>query len=571
MKITVLNGNSELNIKSFQEQNLLAVLQDNNIFVSNLCNGNGTCGKCKIKVISGNLPITETDRRILSEEELERGIRLACKIKIDKEFGYNSDDEIVLEVLENMEDDIVVENVPFLKSNEETEGVEEGNENRDAVGKNYFIAIDIGTTTIAMALVDYTTGKVCDTYASVNHQRKFGADVISRIVAANEGKSRELKQIIEEDLWSGIYYFMDKIGGFKVDKLESIEKDATEGSKQEVINNLVSGIVVAGNTTMIHLLMGYSCEHLGKYPFISDYLEEAEHKLRDCIGIGQQKCANWMYDIPVLLMPGISAFVGGDIVAGLCACPGFQGKELSLFLDLGTNGEMVLGNKDRMLATSVAAGPAFEGGNISCGTASIPGSISRAKIYNKKSIIGTIDKKMPPIGICGSGLISVVAQLLQGKIIDFHGNLLHLFRKEGFPLWTFSDGHKLVLSQEDIRQFQMAKSAVRSGIEILMQEYGCQTEDVREVYLAGGFGTNLLEEDVITSGILPQEWRGNIRFLGNTALQGAVKVGNDKFRNTGNKHIRDAKQADILKKVSSITLADKKEFQEIYMNNLDFL
>ena len=127
MKITVLNGNSELNIKSFQEQNLLAVLQDNNIFVSNLCNGNGTCGKCKIKVISGNLPITEKDRKILSEEELERGIRLACKIKIDKEFGYNSDDEIVLEVLENMEDDIVVENVPFLKSNEETEGVEEGN------------------------------------------------------------------------------------------------------------------------------------------------------------------------------------------------------------------------------------------------------------------------------------------------------------------------------------------------------------------------------------------------------------------------------------------------------------
>lgn len=538
MKLTVLSENNELDIDFLQEKNLLAILQDNNAFVSNSCNGNGTCGKCKVKVVSGKLPVTEADRRIVSEEELEQGIRLACKAIIDE----NSEEKICIELIGSIEEKIIVETVAHraINSNKKV--------TLNSKNQNYFIAIDIGTTTIAMALVDCTTGEVCDTYASVNHQRKYGADVISRIMAANEGKGRELKQIIEEDLWRGIYYLQEKI--------------AKSG---------ILGIVIAGNTTMHHLLMGYSCESLGKYPFTSEYLEGAEYKLKECIGFGQKQSAEWVYDIPVLLMPGISPFVGSDIAAGLRSCPGFKSEDLNLFLDLGTNGEMVLGNKNRMLATSVAAGPAFEGGNISCGTASIPGSISRVKISNRKAIIGTIDKKMPPIGICGSGLISVVAQLLQEKLLDFHGNLLYPFEKEGFPLWTFLDGHRLTLSQRDVRQFQMAKSAVRSGIEILMQEYGCQTEDIQEVYLAGGFGTNLLEEDVIISGILPEEWKGKIRFLGNTALQGAVKVGNDKFRNTGNKHIRDAKQADILKKVSSITLADKKEFQEIYMNNLDFL
>lgn len=552
MKLTVLSENNELDIDFLQEKNLLAILQDNNAFVSNSCNGNGTCGKCKVKVVTGKLPVTEADRRIVSEEELEQGIRLACKAIIDE----NSEEKICIELIGSTEENIIIETVEHntINSNEKV--------TLNSKNQNYFIAIDIGTTTIAMALVDCTTGEVCDTYASVNHQRKYGTDVISRIMVANEGKGRELKQIIEEDFWRGIFCFLDKLGNASKTKKNSWEKDAEKN---------ISGIVIAGNTTMIHLLMGYSCESLGKYPFTSEYLEGAEYKLKECIGFGQKQSAEWVYDIPVLLMPGISAFVGSDITAGLRACPGFKSEDLNLFLDLGTNGEMVLGNKNRMLATSVAAGPAFEGGNISCGTASIPGSISRVKISNRKAIIGTIDKKMPPIGICGSGLISVVAQLLQEKLLDFHGNLLYPFEKEGFPLWTFPDGHRLTLSQRDVRQFQMAKSAVRSGIEILMQEYGCQTEDIQEVYLAGGFGTNLLEEDVIISGILPEEWKGKIRFLGNTALQGAVKVGNDKFRNTGNKHIRDAKQADILKKVSSITLADKKEFQEIYMNNLDFL
>ncbi len=538
MKLTVLSENNELDIDFLQEKNLLAILQDNNAFVSNSCNGNGTCGKCKVKVVSGKLPVTEADRRIVSEEELEQGIRLACKAIIDE----NSEEKICIELIGSIEEKIIVETVAHraINSNKKV--------TLNSKNQNYFIAIDIGTTTIAMALVDCTTGEVCDTYASVNHQRKYGADVISRIMAANEGKGRELKQIIEEDLWRGIYYLQEKI--------------AKSG---------ILGIVIAGNTTMHHLLMGYSCESLGKYPFTSEYLEGAEYKLKESIGFGQKQSAEWVYDIPVLLMPGISAFVGGDIVAGLCVCPGFGSEELSLFLDLGTNGEMVLGNKNRMLATSVAAGPAFEGGNISCGTASIPGSISRVKISNRKAIIGTIDKKMPPIGICGSGLISAVAQLLQEKLLDFHGNLIQPFQKEGFPLWTFSDGHKMTLSQGDIRQFQMAKSAVRSGIEILMREYGCQAEDIQAVYLAGGFGTGLLEEDVIATGILPKEWRGKIQFLGNTSLKGAIEIGKSKYGNTESAISEEEKMTDIIEKVSSVSLANKEEFHQIYIENMEFV
>ena len=413
-----------------------------------------------------------------------------------------------------------------------------------------------------MALVDISTGEVCDTYVSVNHQRVYGEDVLSRIVAANEGKGDRLKDCIEKDLWKGIYYFLDKYNCVE-------KKDAWV---EEQVGICISGIVIAGNTTMMHLLMGYSCESLGKYPFVSKYLEEKELFLHECIGVGFKSVPQEVYDIPVLLMPGISAFVGSDIVAGMLACPGFDGKEISYFLDLGTNGEMVLGNRDNMIATSVAAGPAFEGGNIICGTASVPGSICRIKISNRKPVIGTIGKKIPPVGICGSGLISVIAQLRKEKIIDFQGSLQQPFQKEGFSLWTFSDGEKLALYQEDIRQFQMAKSAVRSGIEILRQEYGCQLENVKNVYVSGGFGTNLAIEDIIGSGLLPREWEGKITFLGNTSLLGSIEVGIMRYGTKGKESVSfEVKLRRVLEKMKTVSLAKDEEFKRLYIENIDFV
>ena len=550
----VLNHGKKIEIEVKKEEksaNLLQLLQDNGIYISNSCRGNGSCGKCKVRIKNSGMAVTESEGKELSKYDVEQGIRLACKIQMADVLEIDGACQFAVEILENLEDNIVVESVKKKDIN---------NNKNDKI-KNYFLAIDIGTTTIAMALVDVYTGEVCDTYASINHQRAFGADVINRIVAANEGKGDKLKESIEEDLWKGIYYFLDNY-------ICAENKDALES---EQVSTCLSGFVIAGNTTMMHLLMGHSCESLGKYPFESEYLEQRELVLRECIGNGLRNVSQWVYDIPVLLMPGISVFVGSDILAGILACPGFENDEVNYFLDLGTNGEMVLGNQNHMLATSVAAGPAFEGGNITCGTASIPGSISRVKISNRKPVIGTIGKIMPPVGLCGSGLISAIAEFLKERIIDVQGNLQHPFQKDGFSLWTFSSGEKISLYQKDVRQFQMAKSAVRSGIEILRQEYGCQLEDVKKVYVAGGFGTNLTVEDIIYSGLLPEEWKEKIEFLGNTSLLGCIKAGMMRY---GTKEEESCclkeKQKHVLNHVKTISLANNEEFQQIYINNLNF-
>ena len=558
----ILNHGKKIEIevnKKNRQDNLMQLLQDNNIYLSNSCHGNGTCGKCKVRIKNFNLAITEREEKILSKYELEQGIRLACKIRIEDVLKIDAHNEVIVEILETQEESIVVESVD-VKGNidriNKSEAV--GRFKRDIYPNKdtYFIAIDIGTTTIAMALVDSLTGDVCETYTSINHQRRYGSDVISRVVAANEGKGQELKQIIEEDLWSGIYYFMNKLDDFE----NPIDDE----------RRYLSGIVIAGNTTMMHLLMGYSCESLGKAPFISEHLEEKIVSLKECLGYGKRKVPQWIHNVPTILLPGISVFVGSDIFAGLLVCQGFKSEEVSLFLDLGTNGEMVLGNKNRMLSASVAAGPAFEGGNIACGIASVPGSINKVKIKNKKAVVGTINKQMPPLGVCGSGLISLIAQLIREKIINVHGNLCFPFCKDGFPLWIFETGEKIALYQEDVRQFQMAKSAIRSGIEIMMNEYNCQKHEIKYVYLAGGFGNALSKEDVVVTGMLPEEWLEKIEMVGNTALLGAIESGKLMFsKNKSESHYGELIK-DVLGKMNTISLVNNEEFQRLYIDNMEF-
>lgn len=567
MRIKVLSKNREVYIESCrredygQEKNLLEILRENSVSIPNFCHGNGTCGKCKVRVRKGYLPVTEADRRKLSDQELQQGIRLACKVcKLETE-------ELWIEILDESEEDIAVEGIDKQTNENDCKNFYQRNGNEESKDKrtvreksgeaNHFIAIDIGTTTIAMALVNTETGKVCDIYTSLNHQRKYGADVISRIKAANEGKLEELKRLIEEDLWKGIFRF--------------ISEDI----------NLIR-VVIAGNTTMIHMLMGYSCESLGKYPFHSEHLEQIECRLEECISFDMNqnslikecvcKLDNFennsaVYDengiilkykkIPATILPGISAFVGGDITACILGCPGFETEEICLLVDLGTNGEMVLGNSEKLMATSTAAGPAFEGGNIVDGTAAISGSIDKVKIQNQKAVVKTIKNEMPPVGICGTGLVSAIAELKKSKLMDNDGNLKYPYTKIGFSLWTQENGERIAVYQKDIREFQMAKSAVRAGIEILMEEYGCEAKDVKHVYLAGGFGTKLSEEDVLKVGIFPEAWRGKIVSIGNGVLQGAIRVGKEKIDN-------------VKKNIRTISLAEHKSFQERYLKYMNF-
>ena len=551
MKIKVLDENIQINIGNKQNQTLLQVLQENNLPVSHMCNGNGTCGKCKIKLVSGNLPITETDRRILAKEEVEQGIRLACKVKIEEILEMNADDELILALIDETEENIVVETMGALEVTKQDLITDKQTE------KKYFVAIDIGTTTIAMALVDAQTGEVCDAYTSLNHQRNYGADVLSRISAANSGKAEELKRLIEDDLWKGICKLICSADEKNINS--DIDKNG------EVLINIgnISRLVICGNTTMIHLLRGFSCESLGKYPFHSEHLAEIKDTFKG---------------IPITILPGISAFVGGDILAGILACPGFETEKISLFIDLGTNGEMVLGNKEQILTASTAAGPAFEGGNIICGMASVPGSICQVKIQNQRAVVKTIRNELPPKGICGTGLISVVAELLENHFLDEQGLLKCPYQKAGYPLWTFENGDKIAVYQQDIREFQMAKSAIRAGISILMEDYGCTAEQISHVYLAGGFGTNLSWKDVIITGILPEEFREKIEFVGNTALKGAVLAGCKSLNNNeaticfedDNKYDTDKKVKGIIERTGNISLAENVLFHEKYLEYMNF-
>ena len=355
-------------------------------------------------------------------------------------------------------------------------------------------------------MVDKNTGEIVDRYSTLNHQRIYGADVISRILASNQGKSHELKVILEEDLWKGLEQFS--------------KADAK-----------ISEIIIAGNTTMIYLLMEYSCEKLGKYPFEVREMDRVPSVLSNCMEV-PLKQENGMGEtfakIPVTIIPGISAYVGGDVVAGILSSEGFESDEISLLVDLGTNGEIALGNKEKIVVTSTAAGPAFEAGKITCGSASVSGSICNVKIQNQRAVVRTINNQYPPIGVCGSGLVSAIAELRKNHLLDKQGLLKEPYLKIGYPLYVFENGEKVALYQKDIREFQMAKSAIRAGIEILMQELGVTEDRISNVYIAGGFGTAILPEDYIISQIVPAEFRDKIHVLGNSALAGAVRLGEDK-------------------------------------------
>ena len=536
--IKITNLNKEISIEVDEEENsrqtLAQIFLKNEIYISNVCYGNGTCGKCKIKLPFKKLVITDGERAMLTSKEIEQGICLACKTKLSDLYIENQESEIRVELIGHLEEHIQVEkrtlglkNINYKKELQDNQ-------------REYYVAIDIGTTTIAMAMVDKNSGKIVDTYATLNHQRSYGADVVSRILASNQGKSHELKVILEEDLGKGLEQFFE-------------------------VSEKISDIIVSGNTTMIYLFLGYSCEKLGKYPFEADEVKPVPRVLSKCMPnfLKEKKdISEKLAGVLVTIVPWISAFVGGDIVAGVFGSRGFETEDISLFIDLGTNGEIALGNREKIVVTSTAAGPAFEAGKIVCGTASVPGSICNVKIQNQRAVVGTIKNQYPPIGICGSGLVSAIAELRRKHLLNEQGLLEEPYLKTGYPLYVFENGERISLYQKDIREFQMAKSAIRAGIEILMQELGIAEDRIHTVYIAGGFGGAIDLEDYIITQIVPAEFRSKIQILGNSSLAGATLLGQEKSG------------LNIMKKIcersTQIGLAESRLFQEKYLKYLNF-
>lgn len=462
-------------------ESLMNAFIRNDIYISAACGGKGKCGKCGVRMTEAPVEITETDRKFFDEKELAEGWRLSCLAfpegvcSVEIETGDESDFEIVSEY-QNRED------------------------GAGHVQEAYYdIGIDIGTTTIAVNLIGGTSKTVCNTYTTINKQRAYGADVISRIQASNDGRKEELKISIRKDLYEGITQVIQ-----------------SEGISPKSIKR----IAIAGNTTMGHLLMGYSCETLGVYPFTPVNIGTIQCGFEEMFG-GIEGLDGALTDAQIILLPGISTYVGADISAGMLSCGFDKAEKPSLLIDLGTNGEMGVGCKDRIMVTSTAAGPAFEGGNISWGMGSVKGAICGVEIDGDKVKVNTIGDK-PPIGLCGTGVIETVSELLKAELIDETGMLDEDYFDDGYPLAKTPDGDEIVFTQQDVREIQLAKSAVRAGVETLLLRYGIGYEDVDKVYLAGGFGYKINLDKAISIGLLPEELHDKIEAVGNSSLGGTV-------------------------------------------------
>jgi uncharacterized 2Fe-2S/4Fe-4S cluster protein (DUF4445 family) len=272
------------------------------------------------------------------------------------------------------------------------------------------------------------------------------------------------------------------------------------------------------------------------------------------------------HKIPILIFPGISTYVGGDIVAGLYGLgAGKQSAKeqdkVSILIDLGTNGEIAIGNKNKILTTSTAAGPAFEGGNITCGVGSIPGGIYGVTLKDKIPIIRTIGN-INPIGVCGTGVVDVVYEMLKEGLIDETGLLGEETFQEGFLLAHTEQGRKIIITQKDIREIQLAKSAIRAGIETLMHYFGVTYDEVENIYIAGGFGYKLDIAKAIGIGLLPKEVKAKIKAVGNSALHG---VNLSLFDTELEKNLNN-----IVDISTEIHLGSDKKFNDFYVEYMCF-
>ena len=484
---------------------ILQALQARGEYIPAPCGGNGTCGKCRVRFVQDPPAPSQADRKVLTEAEIADGVRLACRTAavqgavIEIEAG----DEKQMDVASGFTLDVASGRVPVQRD------IVDGEKDTEE-GGTIAAAVDIGTTTIAMSAVDIGSGRILGTSTGINHQRSWGADVISRMEASNQGKGALLQKSIRADL----DLLREELG---------LAQDAR--------------MVISGNSTMEHLLQGLSCETLGVAPYtpVDISLHEYEN---------------------MTILPGISTFVGADIVSGIVACGIDQSEEICILVDLGTNGEMAIGNRNRIISASTAAGPAFEGGNIGCGVAGIPGAVSSVEITDGEARVETIGG-LPPVGLCGTGVLETVYELLKEELVDEAGLLDDEYFDDGFPV---AEG--IVFTNKDVREVQLAKSAVRAGLEVLLEEYGADYDQIGKLYIAGGFGQKINLEKAVGIGLLPEELLDRMVPVGNSSLAGAVMAACDPS-------VLERMRA-VGENAEETALAENPLFSDLYMDNMFF-
>lgn len=610
--------------------NLLETAMKAGVHINASCGGRGACGKCRVRITDGE--VTSSQHPALSDADREAGFRLACSSFIKKEavievplesqvdrsilrksamindanieavvaelMSENTFEPLVgrhfLSIPEPNLNDNISDAARLTRALVQTAGIPEpavplhilrqlgktmreakwkvtvcvastGNsweivsvEGGDRTGRHYALAVDVGTTTIGIQLVDCTYQKgakkewACDTplapmvvagSADYNGQISYGEDVISRIMFA--GKKGGLKKL-QDILLSNINGLIGELA-----------------SKAAVDIGDITHVVVAGNTTMIHLLFGID----PKYIMLAPYTPVAT-VYRPIVArqVGLQLAGHAM----LYAIPGVSSYVGGDIVSGVALSGMVKNEKVSLFIDIGTNGEIVLGNSQWLLCASCSAGPAFEGGGIEFGMRATPGAIEKVRInpVTLEPMILTVGRSKP-LGICGSGLIDIVAELLLAGIIDRNGKFSQ--KRQTPRIRKGNSGHEyviyfaddskverdIVITELDLDNIMRTKAAIYAGCKVLLNSGGLAFPDIDMVIIAGGFGHSIDVEKAVTIGLLPEMPVERFRFIGNASLGGALAA-------SVSGYFFDRTET-IAKSMTNIELSDNGQFMDEFM------
>lgn len=606
MHITVYCRGKKTSVEARSGDNLARTLVGAGLLAGVEC-GRGQCGKCAVKLVSGkinplvpneditkNLPdgcilscrclvgdediVIETAKNAapafnkamlpgLGENTLSRRPlvkKFFLELPIPSENDRQADLERVLSALDgeiSFNPDILHDLPSILRESgfkitavlidDKLVKMEPG----DTSAENYGIAIDLGTTSIAVYLVDINSGKVIDAMALANPQRSSGADVLSRIAACGNDEIRQAMQI-------------------KTVAETNVAIETLLG-KNGINEDRIYHIVVVGNTTMSHLFLGLDPQNIAIAPFIPCF--RSRISLPAC-ELGYSICPNARIDI----LANISAHVGSDALGVAIATRAWEKEGFSLAVDIGTNGEILLVGNGKFWSCSAAAGPAFEGAHISCGMRAGEGAIEKIIFRGGKIIPGIIGNG-PPKGLCGSGLIDGIAELLKAGILLSTGNFINDMPLDYNKIRYFNRiriGEKgvrefvlvnkgeygsdrdIVITQKDIRELQLAKAAIAAGIEILFREAEITADQVERVYLAGAFGNYLDKVNALTIGLIPGISREKIISAGNAAADGAIRCLLSKD---------DLEESDIMAvSIQATDLSGRKDFNDIWLKFLDF-
>lgn len=474
---------------------LLKVLHLHGYEVYSPCGGKGSCGKCTVYVKG-------------------LGMVNSCTFHVDT--------DIVVVLPDKRAAHILTDQHRYAMPLDPTPGL-----GMHLSRKPHGVAVDIGTTTLVFYLVDLSTGALVSTRSLMNPQVKFGADVISRINYSATDPQGQTN--LQQELISAIN-----------DVLTSFVRSTG------VLQTDIVRLTMAGNTTMLHLLLGVDALPIALAPFRPAFIEEQRLT-------GSQMLLVCHPDAEVIVLPSIAAYVGADIVAGLASIKASDRYRNYLFVDIGTNGEMALVTPERIWCCATAAGPAFEGANISCGMSAVEGAIN-AYDANGYSVIGNHE----PAGICGSGLIDVVAHLLDSGVVTADGTLV-----ENYVLFPDGNGRKaIIITQQDIRELQLAKSAIMSGLKGLLRKAGMLFKDMDALFLAGGLGSYIDISNGIRIGLLPGDLAGKTISLGNASGTGAMlALVSEQF-----KEVMD----DVRKRACHFDLSQDPDFMMDFVMNMDF-